>query len=156
VIEIVHRSLPARGRLHAGPLPAAPLAAAAAALRAAGVTAVACLLERSETPSALEAAYARAGLPLLRFPVPDMGVPADALAFRVFLLDLLSRLEAGESLYLHCLAGLGRTGTALACLFVLGGESPGTAVAAVRACYRPEAVERPEQRRFVETFAGRR
>jgi hypothetical protein len=43
---------------------------------------------------------------------------------------------------------------ALACLLVLGGEPGATAVSAARACYRREAVETPEQRRFVEEFAA--
>jgi Tyrosine phosphatase family len=156
VIEILHEALPGPGRLFAGPRPAPPFEAAAAHLSAAGITRVACLLEPAELLPALDAAYARAGLGLLRFPIPDMGVPGDTGAFRRFLLDLLGRLRAGETVYLHCLAGRGRTGTALACLLVLAGEKRREAVAAVRGCYQPDAVENDGQRRFVEAFgAGR-
>jgi Polymorphic toxin system, DSP-PTPase phosphatase len=152
VTEILHRRIPGPGRLFAGPMPAPPYDAAVAALRAAGVATVACLLERDEMPPALGVAYGRAGLTVLRFPIIDLGIPIDADAFRVFLRDLLRRLRAGEDLYVHCLAGLGRTGTALACLLVLEGEAARGAVAVVRGCYRPAAVESPAQRQFVEGF----
>ena len=55
-------------------------------------------------------------------------------------------------MYVHCYGGRGRTGTTLACLFILVGESPATAVKTVRARHRPEAVETSAQRRFVEAF----
>ena len=136
-------------------MPAPPYAESAAALRRAGVTAIACLLDRNELSAGLEAAYAAAGLRLLHFPVSDMSVPRDVDAFHTYLRDLVNWLAAGETIYLHCFAGLGRTGTALACLFMLIGESPGTAVAAVREAYRREAVESGGQLRFVEAFGAR-
>jgi hypothetical protein len=46
-------------------------------------------------------------------------------------------------------ADMGRTGTALACLAVLGGVVPGEAIAWVRANYCPKAVETDEQEAFV-------
>ena len=118
------------------------------------MTPIACLLEPAAIPLALEQAYAAAGLELLRFPIADMDVPASPAAFAGFLGDVRGRMTAGEHVYLHCLAGRGRTGMALACLLVLGGEPAVTAVSAARACYRREAVETPEQRRFVEEFAA--
>lgn len=157
MIEFLHPRLSGPGRLFAGSRPSAPFAAAAAALRAAGVTTVACLLERSALPPALEEAYAGAGLSLVRFPIDDMSVPASGAEFARFLEEVRARMAAGEGVYLHCLAGVGRTGLALACLLVLAGEPAAGAVAAVRARYKPEAVETAEQRRFVEEFAvGRR
>jgi protein-tyrosine phosphatase len=150
VIQILHPALPGRGRLFAGPQPEAA-AAGLAPLRAAGITTVVSLLE-AERMTDLDGAYMRAGLSVVRFPIVDYGVPDDPAAFRRFLRDLLTRLEAGESLYLHCHGGLGRTGTALACLFVLRGESPATAVDTVRACYWAKAVETDAQRAFVEAF----
>lgn len=150
MIQIAHPGLPTQGRLFAGPCPDPP-AAAAAALVAEGITTAACLLGPAGMVP-LEAAYARTPLNVLRFPIADFGVPTDAVAFRAFLQVLLERLGAGESIYLHCQGGIGRTGTALACLFILAGESPATAIATVRARYRPDAVETSAQRRFVEAF----
>lgn len=152
MIQIVHARLPGPGRIFAGPRPSLPFAETAAALREAGVSTIACLLERGGMPPALGQAYAAAGLELLAFPIADMGVPESAAAFRAFLRDLRARVESGESVYLHCFAGLGRTGLALACLLVMAGEPAASAVATVRAAYRREAVETPEQRRFIEAF----
>jgi hypothetical protein len=57
-----------------------------------------------------------------------------------------------------CGGGVGRTGTALACLAVLDGVAPTEAVAFIRERYAPRAVETLWQRRFVERYpsiAGR-
>lgn len=51
-----------------------------------------------------------------------------------------------------CHGGVGRTGTALACLAVLDGVPPGEAVAYVREHYARRAVETPWQRRYVSRF----
>jgi protein-tyrosine phosphatase len=154
VIQFLHPRLPGPGRLFAGPRPTVPFPAAVTALREAGVTTIACLLERNGQGAGLERAYADAGLHLLSFPIDDLDVPRSVVAFAAFLREVRARLAAGESIYLHCMAGLGRTGMALACLLVLAGEPPATAVAAVRARYRPEAVETTAQRRFVEDFGA--
>lgn len=49
-----------------------------------------------------------------------------------------------------CGGGLGRTGTALACIAVLDGVPPAEATAYVREHYHRKAVEMPWQRQFVE------
>ncbi|MGH3781040.1 MAG: protein-tyrosine phosphatase family protein [Pseudonocardiaceae bacterium] len=51
-----------------------------------------------------------------------------------------------------CTGGLGRTGTALACLAILDGVVAAEAVGYVRAHYNSRAVETPWQRRFVSRF----
>jgi hypothetical protein len=51
-----------------------------------------------------------------------------------------------------CGGGVGRTGTALACLAVLDGVPGDEAVTFVRRRYASRAVETPWQRRFVERF----
>ena len=51
-----------------------------------------------------------------------------------------------------CGGGIGRTGTALACLAVLDGVAPREAVAYVCAGYDRRAVQTPWQRRYVERF----
>jgi len=59
---------------------------------------------------------------------------------------------AGRRVEVACGGGVGRTGTALACMAVLDGVDPADAVAFVRAHYLPRAVETPWQRRFVLRF----
>ncbi|TJY67624.1 protein phosphatase [Arthrobacter sp. CAU 1506] len=57
-----------------------------------------------------------------------------------------------ERVEVACLAGRGRTGTALACIAILDGVPRAEAVEYVRERYRPGAVETPWQRRFVRSF----
>ena len=52
-----------------------------------------------------------------------------------------------------CGGGVGRTGTALACLAVLDGVPTREAIAYVREGYHRRAVETLWQRRYVEHFA---
>jgi hypothetical protein len=59
---------------------------------------------------------------------------------------------AGGRVEVGCGGGLGRTGTALACLAVIDGVPAHEAVAYVRRYYHPRAVETPWQRRFVRRF----
>jgi protein-tyrosine phosphatase len=80
---------------------------------------------------------------------PDFGVPDDPTQVLAALRSLLERARSGERVEIGCLGGHGRTGTALACLAVLGGHPAGEAVAWVRANYCTKAVETSEQEAFV-------
>jgi len=82
---------------------------------------------------------------------PDFRLPADRVA-AVAALRAVHDLAATQRVEVACRGGLGRTGTALACLAVLDGVPAADAVAFVRAGYHPRAVETPGQRRFVERF----
>ena len=66
---------------------------------------------------------------------------------------VLSRAKDGQVVEVGCLGGLGRTGTVLACMAVLGGVEPLDAVAWVRENYRSGAIETPEQESWVDWFA---
>jgi hypothetical protein len=87
---------------------------------------------------------------------PDFGVPDDPADVVAALRSLRERARRGERVEVGCLGGHGRTGTALACLAVLGGHPPGEAVAWVRAGYCAAAVETPEQEAFVGLVADQR
>lgn len=95
-----------------------------------------------------------AGIRVVRHPVPDMDVPRDPAAYRVTLDDVLARIRGGERVVVACRGGLGRTGTAVACLLVDGGVAPDEAIARVRAA-RPGTVERRTQEDFVRAWGGR-
>lgn len=84
---------------------------------------------------------------------PDFGIPEHAALCRALEM-FLARVKAGADVEIGCLGGHGRTGTALACLLVLGGHPADEAVAWVRNNYCAEAVETPEQEDFVRTFGG--
>lgn len=88
---------------------------------------------------------------LLRW--PDWRTPSDRAQARAALHEAWER-AAGERVEVACTGGRGRTGTALACLAVLGGATPAQAVAHVRRHYARAAVETPWQRRYVARFAA--
>jgi hypothetical protein len=82
----------------------------------------------------------------------DFSLPADPALLRAALVELLDR-SGGERVEVACRGGVGRTGTALACLAVLDGLPADAAVGFVRAGYHPRAVETRGQRAFVSRFS---
>jgi protein-tyrosine phosphatase len=86
--------------------------------------------------------------------VPDFGVPDEA-ELRAALDALLAAMRArpDRAYHIGCKAGLGRTGTAMACLARMAGI-PGDSVAWVRTHYDPRAVETATQEDFVRAFLG--
>lgn len=57
----------------------------------------------------------------LHFPIPDMRVPEERLTAEI--LDAIDgELEAGGVVYVHCRAGVGRTGTIIGCWLARHGE----------------------------------
>ena len=60
-------------------------------------------------------------------------------------------LAAGEVVYVHCLAGIGRTGTVIGCYLVRHGLSGEEALARVEAL-RGAGPETPEQRELVRSW----
>lgn len=85
---------------------------------------------------------------------PDFRLPTDRADFTEAARELLER-AATERVEVACTGGVGRTGTALACLAILDGIPPREAVAYVREHYDRRAVETPWQRRFVRRFGPR-
>jgi hypothetical protein len=83
---------------------------------------------------------------------PDFGIPADSAGVVSALRSVLERARVGERVEIGCLGGHGRTGTALACLAILGGHPSHAAVTWVRANYCSSAIETPAQEAFVLRF----
>lgn len=65
---------------------------------------------------------------------------------------LLQALERGESIFIHCRGGLGRTGTLAARLLMARGLQPEDAIREVRAA-RPGAIETQEQEDYLRRMA---
>jgi Protein-tyrosine phosphatase len=85
---------------------------------------------------------------------PDFGVPGDKALLQDALRVVLQHASAGEVAEIGCVGGHGRTGTALACLVILTGISPASAVDWVRRNYCPQAIETAAQREFVLGFGA--
>jgi len=81
----------------------------------------------------------------------DWWLPADPADAREALAEAWER-AAVERVEIACTGGIGRTGTALACLAILGGVPAAQAVRYVRRRYHWRAVENPWQARFVRRF----
>jgi len=94
-----------------------------------------------------------AGLMRIHVPVVDMVAPTQEQLDEC--LSAIKRAnERNMGVVVHCSAGLGRTGTVLACYFVQQGMSAKNAVARVRRM-RPGSIETDEQAGAVAEFAKR-
>lgn len=102
------------------------------------------LLGRRATPVEWEARWVR---------WPDFRLPKDHGDARDALREAWLRSEM-ERVEIACGGGLGRTGTALACIAVLDGVPPDQAVKFVREHYSPRAIETAWHRRYVEHFTA--
>jgi protein-tyrosine phosphatase len=85
---------------------------------------------------------------------PDFGVPSDSTRAAGQIIAAFERARSGQHLEVGCIGGLGRTGTVLACMAVLAGIPPADSIVWVRETYNRNAIETPEQERWVEWFAG--
>ncbi len=151
------------GRFLAGAHPGARSAPALhdrlAGLRAAGVTR---FIDLTGARDALPP-YAPPWVQRLNFPIEDFGVPATA-TMRAALDAIASALDDDQRVYLHCRAGIGRTGTVAACWLVEQGLAPVDALALLKFKFRASAQsfggqatpENDDQRAFVLSWRALR
>lgn len=127
-----------------------------ATLKAQGVTLLVNLMEQEEMHRWHMHDYhreaARLGLNVRHFPIPDVSTPGNDAEFHALVQDLSARLHAGETIVIHCLGGLGRSGMLAACLLTQHGMNARDATELVRTCRSPRAIE-ADQPRYVETYA---
>jgi Cyclin-dependent kinase inhibitor 3 (CDKN3) len=105
------------GRLLAGEHPAGSgqdLRARLERLRIAGIDAFFDLTEEGEEPE-YRSLLAR-GVEYRRTPIADQGVPLNVNETRTFLTAIQDALARQRRVYLHCRAGIGRTGLVVGCL----------------------------------------
>ncbi len=94
------------------------------------------------------------GLLNLHIPIEDMHPPSQKQIEHA--MSAIAKAHANKlGVAIHCTAGLGRTGTMLACWFVYQGHPSQAAIAKVRDL-RPGSVETQEQEEAVLEFARRK
>lgn len=93
----------------------------------------------------------RIGLSQIHLPTPDFAPPSIADLERG-VAAIEQSVGAGKRVAIHCRAGLGRTGTLLACYLVHRNFSPEAAIGRIRKL-RPGSVETAEQENAVREFA---
>jgi ADP-ribosyl-[dinitrogen reductase] hydrolase len=97
------------------------------------------------------------GIDWQHLPIPDMGAPDKR--FETAWIDLWPRLDRelrqGDRAFIHCYAGLGRTGTIAALILMQYGVSARDALQQVRAA-RPGSVQSFEQEHYLSRIGQRR
>jgi ADP-ribosylglycohydrolase len=116
------------------------------------------LTEDGEMPTYVD--YLPESVDHVRMPITDHGVPRDVAHMAEIQGVLDDLLAAGRRVYVHCRAGIGRTGTVVACHLIEQGMSPEDALrrlnelwqASDRADTWPEVPETDEQRDFIRAY----
>ncbi|MBA2341728.1 MAG: dual specificity protein phosphatase family protein [Pyrinomonadaceae bacterium] len=92
------------------------------------------------------------GIKVLWSPIRDISVPKSIEEFAPTVQTIVDALRAGQTVVVHCMGGLGRTGLAAACALVAATElTPEEAILIVRRA-RPGAIQTFGQEEFVTLF----
>lgn len=103
------------------------------------------------------------GVPLRRFsfPIPDMSIPDSTDTMRDIMSAIRQAIVQAPAVYIHCLGGIGRTGTVVGCWFRECGYDPDAAVKRVQLLYSsqmpkvgsyPESPQTRKQRNYIRSW----
>lgn len=149
------------GRMLAGEHPAgvdaADTLARLARLHAAGIDSFVDLTEEREMP--LYAHLLPASTEYVRFAIGDTRVPSHVAETQALLSKLHAALARGRGVYVHCRAGIGRTGLIVGC-FLAEQESGTTAIDTLNRLWRqseraaswPKVPQTSEQADYIRTW----
>lgn len=93
-------------------------------------------------------------LRFLSLPIADRQVPASPSEVAPILDELDAELASGKNVVIHCRQGIGRSGMMAACLLVLRGIGPDSAVQQLEKVRGTPVPETAEQRRWIDLFAS--
>lgn len=110
------------------------------------------IVSLTETPL-MQSLIEEFGFEVENIPVRDFESPTIE-QIEKFLEFSRKRTNAGKRIVVHCDAGIGRTGTMLACYLVDKGHSPVKAIEEVRK-KRPGSIETIEQERIIFKYYGK-
>ncbi len=102
----------------------------------------------------LNAGCARARIELRRFPIRDVDVPKVRGDAAALVADIRAALHGGRTAVVHCIGGLGRSGTIGGCVLVAEGVPLDEAYASLRAARGPSCPESEAQRRYIASFSS--
>jgi Protein-tyrosine phosphatase len=99
-----------------------------------------------------------------RSAIPDTQVPADPAQMRAIQAHLHDQLAAGRRLYVHCRAGIGRTGIVVGCYLAEQGLEGAAALKRLNRLWRqserskswPKVPQTREQAEFIQKWAPQR
>jgi len=123
------------------------------------VTTLVCLMEdgelvRNGLGGLLDGAVAH-GLEVLRLPIADLQIPAQIADVDALLDAIVDRVTSGRRVVIHCLGGLGRTGTVAGCFLVRRGTKTAEALGILRRARGHRCPENDRQRAFIAQYEAR-
>ena len=120
-----------------------------------GIDCVVSLLEPSEIPALNEAESELCrefNIEFVSFPIRDKSVPPSLEAFAGIVALLAKRIASGQSVAIHCRAGIGRSTTLAACVLIWLGVDPEVALDMIADARGLEVPETEAQRQWILGF----